>query len=85
MSEITIKESNQRITGWAKDINFEYEGERYSVILYWNIEDGYELLFKNNRTPKWVEEWEIDYQAGEDTLEYTLDSLTEEVIEARYL
>jgi len=78
MSEITIKESNQRITGWAKDINFEYEGERYSVILYWNIEDGYELLFKNKncQTPEWAEKWIVEGDVSE-SLFAVLDELTE--------
>jgi hypothetical protein len=84
MSEITIKGITKEDTGWTKEITLEREGETYLATLYWSNSDGYDLVFKTNPVPKWVEEWEINYQAGEDSLEYTLDSLTEEVIEASY-
>ena len=79
MSKITIKDANQRITAWIKDIEFEYEGENYLVTLHWNTYDGYDLLFKNktNSTPEWA--WEmIDAEAGDENLYEILDNLTEE-------
>jgi hypothetical protein len=85
MSEITIKGITKEDTAWTKEITLEREGETYLATLYWSIADGYELVFKTNPTPKWVEEWEINYQDGGDPLEYTLDCLTDEVIEASYL
>jgi hypothetical protein len=78
MSGITIKESNQTITGWAKDIDFEYNGERHLVTLYWNTYDGYDLIFKNetNSIPEWA--WKmIDVDNGEENLYEILDNLTE--------
>jgi hypothetical protein len=85
MSEIKIKGVTKEDTGWTKEITLEREGKTYLATLYWNSNDGYDLVFKTKHTPKWVEEWEINYQAGEDSLEYTLDSMTEDVIEASYL
>ena len=56
MNEITIKEVNQKITAWVKDIYFERYEEMHLVSLYWDINDGYELVFKNklNQTPEWA-------------------------------
>jgi hypothetical protein len=87
MSEITIKGITKEDTGWTKEITFEREGKTYLATLYWSNSDGYDLVFKNktNQTPKWVEEWEDSQQYGEESLEYTLDCLTEEVIERSYL
>jgi hypothetical protein len=85
MSEITIKGISKEDTGWTKEITLEREGKTYLATLYWSSTDGYDLVFKTNPTPKWVEEWEINYQGGEDSLEYTLDCLTDEVIERSYL
>ncbi len=81
MSELTIKGITKEDTGWTKEITLEREGKTYLATLYWSTSDGYDLVFKNNRTPKWAEEWEDSQQYGGDSLEYTLDYLTEEVIE----
>jgi hypothetical protein len=87
MSEITIKSVTKQDTAWRKEITIEREGETHLVILYWDIHNGYELLFKNknNQTPDWVVDWEDRQQYGDESLEYTLDSLTEDVIEKSYL
>jgi hypothetical protein len=84
MSNITIKGIAKEDTAWTKEITLEREGKTYLATLYWSTSDGYDLVFKNNRTPKWVEEWEDSQQYGGDSLEYTLDCLTEEVIEGTY-
>ena len=79
MSEITIKSTIKEITGWTKEIRFEREGETHLVTLYWNSEDGYDLVFKNktNQNPEWVNEWQDSQQYGAESLEYTLDCLTD--------
>ena len=79
MSEITIKSTTEEITGWIKDITFEREGETHLATLYWNSDDGYDLVFKNetNQTPEWAYEWQDSQQYGAESLEYTLDCLTE--------
>jgi hypothetical protein len=87
MSEITIKGVTKQDTGWTKEITLEREGETYLATLYWSSSDGYDLVFKNktNQTPKWVNDWEDSQQYGGESLEYTLDCLTEDVIERSYL
>ena len=77
---IIIKESSKDITGWAKEITFEREGKKYSVTLYWDSYDGYDITFKNkyNGTPKWA--WDlIEPPDGNENLYEVLDNLTEEV------
>lgn len=71
MSEITIKSKTKEITAWTKEIAFEREGETHLVTLYWDINDGYDLVFKNkgNQTPEWA--------AHSHALLGLLDSLTE--------
>ena len=75
MSEITIKSVTKEDTGWTKEIKFEREGETYIATLYWNIHDGYDLVFKNPSLfkPSWVfTEYKL---LGE--LEQLLDELTD--------
>ena len=84
MSELTIKGITKEDTGWTKEITLEREGETYLATLYWSISDGYDLVFKTNPTPDWVDDWEDSQQYGGDSLEYTLDCLKQEVIEATY-
>jgi hypothetical protein len=85
MSEITIKGITKEDTGWTKEITLEREGETYLATLYWSSADGYELIFKTNPTPKWVEEWQDNQQIGDESLSEVLDCLTEDVIERSYL
>jgi len=86
MSEITIKGITKEDTGWTKEITLEREGETYLVTLYWSSSDGYDLVFNNLISyPDWVNEWQDAQLYGEESLEYTLDSMTEDVIEASYL
>jgi hypothetical protein len=85
MSEITIKGVIKEDTGWTKEITLEREGETYLVTLYWSSCGGYDLVFKTNPVPKWVEEWQDAQRYGADSLEYELDSMTEDVIERSYL
>jgi hypothetical protein len=77
---ITIKQANKDTTAWAKEITFEREGKEYSVTLYWDSYDGYDITFKNkhNGTPKWA--WDlIEVDNGDENLYEILDNLTEEV------
>jgi hypothetical protein len=79
MSEITIKEASKEVTGWMKEITFERKGETYIATLYWDFYKGYDITFHNktNKTPEWVYEWQDSQQYGAESLEYTLDCLTE--------
>jgi hypothetical protein len=78
MSDITIKNHSQEVTGWKKDITFEYKGKEYSVSLYWDNCDSYDITFHNktNSTPAWA--WKlIDEGDMTDNLYFILDELTE--------
>jgi hypothetical protein len=77
---ITIKQANKDTTAWAKEITFEREGKEYSVTLYWDSYDGYDITFKNkhNSTPKWAQDL-IEVDNGDENLYEILDNLTEEV------
>jgi hypothetical protein len=77
---ITIKDVSKEVTAWRKEITLEREGKEYSVTLYWDIYDGYDITFHNktNATPKWAEDL-IEVDNGDENLYEILDNLTEEV------
>jgi hypothetical protein len=66
-------------TSYAKEMTITYDGQQYEVLLRWNNWDGYELDFINSDTPEWAIEWEDN---NEESLAFTLDGLTDEVLEA---
>jgi hypothetical protein len=84
---ITIKGITKEDTAWDKNITFEREGVEYSVLLHWDSYDGYELNFLEGRSfipnPGWVNHWQDSQQYGAESLEYTLDCLTNEVMEGK--
>ena len=80
MSSITIKEASKEVTAWSKDITFERGGKTYSVTLYWDSYDGYDITFKNktNSTPKWAKDlYDYEDSNGDENLYEILDNLTE--------
>jgi hypothetical protein len=82
---IEIKGITKEETAYDKEITFTYEGEEYAVRLHWDKWDGYDLTFNDIEEPEWVSKWHDSQQYGEESLEYTLDGLTDEVLEASYL
>ena len=86
---ITVKHITKEETAWDKRITFEREGVEYSVLLHWDAYDGFELHFllegrAFTTTPQWAIEWDEVEGEGEH-LEYSLDALTDKVIEKSYL
>ena len=77
---LTIKSTSQEVTAYDKYISFTYDGQDYSVLLHWDMFDGYDLNFMNGKSfisyPDWAMEWEENH---EETLEYVLDGLVEAV------
>ena len=69
-------------TAYSKEIIFSYEGERYKVDLYWNNQDGYDIDFVGSDEPEWASNWEDN---NEESLAYTLDTLTDQIVEESYL
>jgi hypothetical protein len=82
---ITIKGIDKEDTAWDKRICFEREGVEYSALLHWDSYSGYDLKFLEGRNfipnPGWVNDWQDSQQYGAESLEYTLDGLTNEVLE----
>jgi hypothetical protein len=85
---ITIKGVTKQDTAYDKRITFEREGVEYSVLLHWDSYDGFDLNFLDGRgfttTPEWAIEW-YEVEGEGESLEYSLDALTDQVIEASYL
>ena len=77
-----IESVSKQETAYSKSITINYEGQEYEVLLYWNNWDGYELSFVNSDEPEWAINWE---ENNDESLAYTLDGLTDEVLEASYL
>lgn len=69
-------------TAYSKEIIFSYEGERYQIDLYWNNQDGYDIDFVGADEPEWATNWEDN---NEESLAYTLDTLTDQTLEESYL
>lgn len=63
---------------YVKEMTITYDGQQYEVLLRWDKWDGYELDFINSDTPEWAVEWEDNC---EESLAFTLDGLTDEVLE----
>jgi hypothetical protein len=74
-----IEGVSKQETSYAKEMTITYDGQQYEVLLRWNNWDGYELDFINSDEPEWAIEWEDN---NEESLAYTLDGLTDEVLEA---
>jgi hypothetical protein len=86
---IEIKGVTKDETAYDKYVQFTYAGESYSILLHWDKYDGYDLTFtKVDETyttiddPEWAINWE---ENNDESLAYTLDGLTDEVLEASYL
>ena len=83
---ITINGFTKEDTAYDKRITFEREGVEYSVLLHWDSYDGYDLQFLNGRNfipdPDWASDWQDAQQYGAESLEYYLDGLTDDVMEA---
>ena len=73
-----IEGVSKQETSFAKEMTITYDGQQYEVLLRWNNWDGYELDFINSDEPEWAIEWEDN---NEESLAYTLDNLTDEVLE----
>ena len=77
---LIIKQISKETTAWTKEITFEREGKEYSVTLYWDSYDGYDITFKNktNSTPKWAKDlYDYEDSNGDENLYEILDNLTE--------
>jgi len=85
---IEINGVTKEDTAYDKWVHFTYEGKQYHALLHWDMYDGFDLTFTDAvRTANWVStpDWAVDWEGeNEESLEFTLDQLTDEVIEASY-
>lgn len=82
---IEIKSVNKEETAYDKYVQFTYEGEIYSVLLHWDKYDGFDLTFTEvGKARNWIDapDWAITWdESNEDSLEYTLECLSDERLE----
>jgi hypothetical protein len=74
-----IKGVTKEETAYGKEMTISYEGQEYEVVLHWDKWDGYDVRFINAEEPEWAINWEDN---NEESLAYTLDNLTDEVLES---
>jgi hypothetical protein len=84
MTKIEITSTSKQETAFCKRITLTREGTEYSVLLFWDTHHGYDLTFLDNEgkwisLPDWAVDWEESQQYGFESLEYTLDSMSEEI------
>jgi hypothetical protein len=76
---IKIETIAKEETAFDKYVQFTYEGESYSALLHWDKWDGYDLTFTEIDEPEWAINWE---DSNDESLAFTLDGLTDEVLES---
>lgn len=76
--KIVITAKRHEEVSWKRYITFEYEGNKYGVILEWDPFISYSLTWNNRQEPEWASEWiEADHEGM--SLEHYLDELTYEM------
>jgi hypothetical protein len=86
-NELKISGVSKVEKSYEKQITFTRGEETYYATLYWESNDGFELAFVNADgkgidTPEWAINWE---EEEIESLEFTLDDLTDAELEASYL
>jgi hypothetical protein len=86
---IKIESVTKEETAYDKYVRFTYEGESYSVLLHWDKWDGFDITFTElDKTRNWIDapDWAVTWdESNEDSLGYTLELLSDYVLEASYL
>ena len=83
IQDINITGSRHEEMGWKRYIYFEHRGESYSVLLFWDEFNGYELYWRNEesgllnsrKAPEWAINWNEDDYEGM-SLKHYLDELS---------
>jgi hypothetical protein len=53
---IAISEEN---TGWMRKVLLTHEDMSYHATLFWNMGEGYELIFRDIDNPEWAEDYNL--------------------------
>jgi len=76
-------------TAYDKTVRFIYEEKEYSVLLHWDMHDGYDLQFTELEStrnfiddPEWAILWE---DSDEESLAQKLDNMSDQMLEESYL
>jgi len=87
--KIEMTNATKEETAYDKWVTFKYEGQEYSVLLHWDKWDGFDLTFTEvGNTRQWIDapDWAITWdEDNEDSLGYTLEELSDNLIEESYL
>jgi hypothetical protein len=83
IQELDITNSRHEEMSWKRYVSFKYQGTEYSVLLFWDEFNGYEIYWKNKDSgllnshiaPVWATNWDEDLYEGMSLANY-LDELT---------
>ena len=81
--DIIISSAREVTLSWKRYIDFKYQDKEYSVLLFWDEFNGYEIYWKNIESgllnsliaPEWVVNWDEDLYEGMSFSSW-LDELT---------
>jgi len=74
--EIVITGVSAENMSWKRYIYFNYDGNEYSLTLFWDEFNGYEIFWREpSKIPDWVVNWNEDEHEGM-SFEWYLDELT---------
>jgi hypothetical protein len=87
VQDIIISSTREVTLSWKRYINFKYQDKEYSVILFWDEFNGYEIYWKDTKSellnslvaPEWVVNWDEDLYEGMGFGSW-LDELTFEAV-----
>jgi hypothetical protein len=81
-NKMEIELISKEETSYVKEIIFTHNEEKYEVLLNWDSWSGYDITFKDREAPEWAVNWEDN---NEESLAFTLDTLTDRTLEESYL
>lgn len=74
--QVFITGSQEEVTAWKRNISFNYIGNRYKLVLFWDEFNGFDTYWvQPNKTPDWVINWDESKHEGV-SFECYLDGLT---------
>ena len=50
---------SEETTGWMRRVLITYEDMSYHATLFWNMGEGYELIFRDIDNPEWAEDLDL--------------------------
>ena len=81
--DIIVSSTREETLSWKRYIHFKYQDKEYSVLLFWDEFNGYEIYWKDKESellnshiaPEWAVNWDEDLYEGM-SLAGWLDELT---------